>query len=51
MNEERDRVYKIQIDKDIIEVPNPVPTGRELLEFAGKKPPEQFAIYLKVKDE
>ena len=41
--------YKIQIDKEIIDVTNPNPTGRELLELAGKKPPEQFAIYLKVK--
>ena len=49
MNVERNRVYKIQIDKEIIEVPDPAPTGRELLEYAGKKPAEQFAIYLKVK--
>ena len=41
--------YKIQIDKEIIEVSNPNPTGRELLEFADKKPPEKYAIYLKVK--
>ena len=46
---EQHREYKIQIDKDIIEVTNPNPTGRELLEFAGKKPPEKYAIYLKVK--
>ena len=49
MNVERNRVYKIQIDKEIIEVPDPAPTGRELLEYAGKKLAEQFAIYLKVK--
>ena len=46
---EQPREYKIQIDKEILAVTNPNPTGRELLEFAGKKPPEQFAIYLKVK--
>ena len=43
------REYKIQIDKEILNVTNPNPTGRELLEYAGKKPPEQFAIYLKIK--
>ena len=41
--------YKIRIDKEIIDVTNPNPTGQELLELAGKKPPEQFTIYLKVK--
>lgn len=49
MTDERHRVYKIHVDKDIIEVPISFPTGRELLEFAGKKPAEQYAIYLKVK--
>ena len=43
------REYKIQIDKEILAVTNPNPTGQELLEIAGKKRPEQFAIYLKVK--
>ena len=41
--------YKIQIDKDIISIPFPTPTGQELLKYAGKEPPEQYAIYLKVK--
>lgn len=41
--------YKIWIDKEIIEVTVPLLHGRELLERAGKKPAEQFAIYLKVK--
>ena len=41
--------YKNLIDKDTITIDYPTPTGRELLEIAGKKPPEQFAIYLKVK--
>lgn len=40
---------KVQIDKDYFEAPTPLMTGRELLELAGKKPPEDFAIYLKVK--
>jgi hypothetical protein len=40
--------FKIQIDKPFFEVSDPTPTGRALLEIAGKKPPEQFAIYLKV---
>lgn len=41
--------YKIQIDKDFVEVPVSRLTGRELLEYAGKKPAENYAIYLKVK--
>ena len=42
-------VYKIYIDKDILEVENGNPTGRELLQYAKKDPPEQYALYLKVK--
>ena len=41
--------YKVQVDKDFVEIPTSHPTGRELLEFAGKKPAEHWAIYLKVK--
>lgn len=41
--------YKIQIDKHLFEVSNPVPTARDLLVLAGKNPPEQFALYLKPK--
>ena len=43
------REYKIQVDKDFVEVPVSRLTGRELLEYAGKKPAENYAIYLKVK--
>ena len=43
------RKYKIQIDKDFFEPPLALMTGRELLELAGKKPAEGYAIYLKVK--
>jgi hypothetical protein len=43
------RTFKIQIDKPFYEIQNPTPTGRELLQLAGKVPPEQFAIYLKGK--
>ena len=41
--------YKILIDKDVLEIDNGNPTGRELLQYAKKEPPEQYAIYLKVK--
>ena len=41
--------YKVQIDKAFFEAPVPRMTGRELLELAGKKPAEGFAIYRKVK--
>ncbi len=44
------QVFKIQIDKPpLLETTNPTPTGRDLLTLAGKNPPEQYAIYLKVK--
>ena len=43
------QVFKIQIDKTLVETSNPTPTGRELLALAGKNPPEQYAIYLKSK--
>ena len=43
------REYKVQIDKDFFEAPVARMTGRELLELAGKKPAEGYAIYLKVK--
>lgn len=46
---EKPRLYKIQIDKPFFEIPNPTPTGRELLKLAGKNPPDQFALYLKIK--
>ena len=43
------QVFKIQIDKPLLETSNPTPTGRDLLILAGKNPPEQYAIYLKTK--
>ena len=42
------RIYKVLIDKTLYDVPDPTPTGRELLVIAGKLPPDQFAIYLKL---
>ena len=41
--------YKVQIDKDVFDAPISQVTGRELLDLAGKKPVEGYAIYLKVK--
>jgi len=43
------RLYKVQIDKAILEIKDPTPTGRQLLELAGKRPPDQFALYQKIK--
>jgi len=43
------RTFKIEIDKKHYETQNPKPTGAELLTLAGKTPPEQFALYLRVK--
>ena len=42
------RVYKVLIDKTQYDVPDPTPTGRDLLNIAGKQPADQFAIYLKL---
>lgn len=44
---EKPSLYKVQIDKSVFELANPTPTGRELLNLAGKAPAEQFAIYEK----
>lgn len=44
----KQKAYKILIDKIFYEITNPTPTGRELLIVAGKQPPDQFAIYLKL---
>jgi hypothetical protein len=41
------KVYRVQIDKAHYDVDEPEPTGRRLLEIAGKIPPDQFALYLK----
>lgn len=40
--------FKIQIDKAHLVTDNPTPTGRFLLNLAGKTPPEQYAIYQKI---
>jgi len=45
----RPHSYRIQIDKGHFEITTPLPTGRELLVLAGKLPPEQFGLYLKVR--
>lgn len=39
--------FKIQIDKQLLDVRDATPSGRDLLVLAGKSPPEQFALYLK----
>jgi hypothetical protein len=48
-SKDKRNLYRIQIDKPFYEIDNPTPTGRELLVLAGKTPPEQFAIYQKIK--
>jgi len=42
-------LFKVQIDKQVFEIADPAPTGRQLLELAGKRPPDQFALYKKGK--
>lgn len=44
-------IYKVQIDKQHFETANPTPLARELLELAGKTPPEHFALYWKEKGQ
>ena len=41
--------YKIQIDKEFFTTNDPMQTGRTLLQLAGKTPPEQYALYQKLK--
>lgn len=42
------KTFKIQIDKTMHEWPQPIITGRDLLNLAKKQPVEQFAVYQKV---
>lgn len=53
MSEEkkREKPFKIQIDKQHLEIDNPTPTARELLTLAGKTPPEHYALYRKEKGQ
>jgi len=46
---EKPRQYKVQIDKTVYEISDPTPTGRQLLELAGKIPVDKFALYQKPK--
>ena len=46
---DKPRSFKIQIDKVQFEVHTAKITGLELLQLAGKVPPEQFALYLRTK--
>lgn len=41
--------YKIRIDKEKYVVDVPEMTGRQLLELAGKKPPEQYGVFQRIK--
>lgn len=41
--------YRVLIDKGIYETQNPTPTGRDLLILAGKIPPDQYALYRKMR--
>jgi hypothetical protein len=43
--------YKVTIDKGHHETTNPTPTGRDLLNLAGRVPVEQFGLYLKEKGQ
>lgn len=41
--------YKIKIDKEKYVVDAPMMMGRQLLGLAGKNPPEQYAVFQRVK--
>jgi hypothetical protein len=41
--------YRIRIDKQKYDVDVPSMTGRELLELAGKRPPERYRIDMKLR--
>jgi len=45
----RARQYRIRIDKKHYVVDVPEMTGRQLLELAGKRPPEQYKIHQKLR--
>lgn len=45
----RARQYRIRIDKQHYVVDVPEMTGRQLLELAGKRPPEQYKIHQKLR--
>lgn len=45
----RARQYRIRIDKQYYVVSVAEMTGRQLLELAGKRPPEQYKIYQKLR--
>ena len=46
-----DKAFKIQIDKQQLEIEEATPTARQLLVLAGKLPPEHFALYRKEKGQ
>lgn len=41
--------YRIRVDKEHYEVPGNSLTGREVLELAGKCPPEQYLLYQRLR--
>lgn len=43
--------YKIRINREKFIVDAPSMSGRELLELAGKKPPEQYFLFQKYKHD
>lgn len=47
--EHEKETFKVQIDKQVYEIQKPDPTGKELLELAGKTPADQYALYQKGK--
>jgi len=46
---DKQRVYRIEIDKQFFDVTNPTPTGRDLLTLAGKLPPTSYGLYLRIR--
>lgn len=40
--------FRIRIDKDKYDIDVPIMTGRQLLELAGKNPPEGYSIFQKI---
>jgi hypothetical protein len=45
MSEQTERQWKIKIDDQVYETTDPVLTGRQLLDIAGKRPVEEHLVY------
>lgn len=43
-------MYRVKIDKEAFEIADPVVTGQQFLDLAGKRPADEYLIFQKLKD-